>query len=181
MNYIKENFGYLILSTVICSIVLIGFTISDEMKASKFINDQNISGCQSLKFPWIRQICLKRLHEKRVKTCYFEECRKENSEFEKSFKSPLLSQIFCLIIFIFTVLIVSDYLKKIFGKFREDNYFTRYIDYLDQWLAAKGLTRAKLLKTGFRYEIIYFLIFSSLFILFWGLFTLLSYLSAQSM
>jgi|GEM_PF-5188390 len=172
MSYLKENFGYLILSFIVSSIVLIGFTMSDEMKAGKVIRDQDVSGCASLSFPWIRQTCLKRIYEKKVETCYFEECKLENKEILKKIKSPLLSQLFCLILFLFSTLLFADYLKKVFGKFREDNYFTLYIDQLDHWMATRGLTRENLLKTGFRYEMIYFLIFCSIFSLWWGLFSL---------
>jgi hypothetical protein len=180
MNFIKENFGYIVLSFLLCTIFTLGFTMSDEERSSAIIKEGSFHRCSTLRFAWIAQKCRERIFESKSRTCYFDECRQESVEMKKSFRDPLTIQLLFLGIFFLSSLLVADLLKKIFGRFKEDTYFFRHIDTFDKFLERKNLTKNKLsLVRGWRFEVIYLLIFAIIFCVFWGLFSWISSLASQ--
>lgn len=168
MIYFKKNLVFVIFSFIFCLVTLVAFSAEDSVKLLNILNSQNWKSCSELTFPWVQQTCLESMVDAKEKSCYLDECKSEVKEMKSHLKGTIPYKLGILVIFFISVLILTETLILLWRKVRNRVTSGYFLDRIDGFLEKKGLTKKEIKsKPALVSEVIYLLVLTSAFFLFW--------------
>lgn len=170
MNYIKGNSFFILISLFICTVTLVSFTTHEEDRSRIFVEKGQFRACGTLRFSWLAKRCWERILEERVLLCSSEECSEQKELVSIQSMNTLSTQLSLLIAFLFSVFLVADYVKKVLGEFNEDALISKLVVKVRLLFVKLNFFSVKTFaQRGWRFELAYFVVFSCLLSLIWGI------------